>query len=101
MTLALNFEFYLMLALSVVALLLAVWAFFDCLRRAAANFQREGKRTKTFWLAMTGVSAVVCLFSLQFTGGGGFLQLIAACIASVYLADVKPAIGGGGKRYPY
>lgn len=104
MIIALQFEHYLMLALSIVALALAAWAFADCLRRGAANFQREGKRTKTFWMALTGGATVVCLFSAWTalaggSGGGGFFQLIAACAAAVYLADVKPAIGGGNRRY--
>ncbi|MCZ4151915.1 hypothetical protein BZG21_46895, partial [Escherichia coli] len=35
-------------------------------------------------------------------GGIGFLQLIGACIACVYLADVKPAVSGkGGGWYNY
>ena len=98
MGIAYLFENWLFWALSAVALVLGVWAFLDCLRRPADNFMREGKKTKNFWMALTGVSAVVCFFSF-YIGGGGYLQLIATCIAAVYLADVKPAVSGKGTGY--
>ena len=40
--------------LALVALALEVWAFFDCLRHKANAFEAVSKRTKTFWLAVTG-----------------------------------------------
>lgn len=95
---AILFEYYLFQALSIVALIMALWAFVDSLRHPANNYLREGKRTKGFWMAMAGGSAVVCLFSF-IGGGGGFLQLIAACIAGVYLADVRPNVSGKGTGY--
>jgi hypothetical protein len=100
MAFAYLFEYYLMLAFSIVALFIAGWAFLDCLRHPGATFQREGKRTKGFWLGMTGGSAAVCLLSFMISGG--FLQIIAVCIAAVYHADVKPAVSGkGGNYYRY
>ncbi|WP_309080823.1 DUF2516 family protein [Zhihengliuella sp.] len=99
MGLAYAIEHYLFLALGVVALVLAVWAFLDAVRRPAANFAREGKRTKGFWLALTAGSTLFCLLSV-YGGSAGLLQLIAACVAAVYLADVRPAVSGrGGYSY--
>ncbi|WP_417219689.1 DUF2516 family protein [Arthrobacter sp.] len=93
---ALLFETYLFRLLSLVALVLGLWAFIDAVRHPAANYLRENKRTKGFWLGLTGVSAAVCVFSFLGSGGAGFLQLIAACISCVYLADVRPSVGGKG-----
>lgn len=98
---ALIFETYLFRLLSLVALVLGLWAFIDALRHPAANYLRDNKRTKGFWMGLTGVSAVVCAFSFLGSGGAGFLQLIAACISCVYLADVRPAVGGKGQRGYY
>lgn len=96
---AMLFEMFLFQALSIVALVLAAWAFVDSLRHPANNYVREGKRTKGFWMAMAGGSAVVCLLSFIGGGSGGILQLIAACIAGVYLADVRPNVSGKGTGY--
>ena len=65
------------------------------------------KRTKTFWLALTGGALAVGLLSLLGGGSGGLLGplglfgLAAVVAASVYLADVRPAVkdaGRGGSR---
>ncbi|MDZ4090889.1 MAG: DUF2516 family protein [Arthrobacter sp.] len=93
--------------LALVALALEVWAFFDCLRHKANAFEAVSKRTKTFWLAVTGGAMAVGLLSLLGGGGGGLLGplglfgLVAVTAASVYLADVRPAVkdaGRGGSR---
>ncbi len=97
MALALAFEHYLLLALAIVALGLAVWSFVDCLMRPAARFEQEGKRTKGFWLALTGAATFATILSLF--SAGGIFQLIGACIACVYLADVRPALSGRGGYY--
>lgn len=78
--------------LSLLALALAAWAFVDCLTKAPIQFQRAAKRTKGFWLALTGGAA---LFSLLGVLGAGFLlfALLSATVAGVYLADVRPAVG--------
>src|SRR6476469_1870948 len=93
--------------LALVALGLEVWAFFDCLRHKANVFEAVSKRTKTFWLALTGGALAVGVLSLvsQLGGGGigtlGLFGLAAVTAASVYLADVRPAVkdaGRGGNR---
>ena len=95
------------LVLSVVALGLEVWAFFDYLRHKANAFEAVSKRTKTFWLALTGGALAIGVLSLlSLLGGGGvgslgLFGLAAVTAASVYLADVRPAVkdaGRGGSR---
>ncbi len=92
------------LVLAVVAFALEAWAFFDCLRHKANAFEAVSKRTKTFWLALTGGAFLVGLFSLlsQLAGGGGasslgIFGLAAVTAASVYLADVRPAVKDAGR----
>ncbi len=98
--------------LGLVALALEVWAFFDCVRHRANAFEAVGKRTKTFWLAVTGGSMAVGGLSVLGGGGGGLIGpfglfgLAAVVAASIYLADVRPAVkdagrGGSRNRGPY
>lgn len=105
MELAKTVEFFLMYALSVVIAILAIWALIDAVRHPADRFVAEGKRTKGFWMALTGASAFIALLSVipgAAAFSGAFLQLIAACICCVYLADVRPAVSGrGGNWYNY
>jgi hypothetical protein len=93
--------------LGLVALVLEVWAFFDCVRHRANAFEAVGKRTKTFWLALTGGSLAIGALSVLGGGGGGLIGpfglfgLAAVVAACVYLADVRPAVkdaGRGGSR---
>lgn len=92
--------------LALVALGLELWAFVDCARHRANAFEATGKRTKTFWLALTGGAAVIGVLSLLTSGAGflgtfGLFGLAAVVAASVYLADVRPAVkdaGRGGSR---
>ncbi|GAA3327881.1 MULTISPECIES: DUF2516 family protein [Paeniglutamicibacter] len=100
MNLAHLFEHYLLLALGILAAVIALVALFDAVRHPAANFQRENKRSKPFWMGMTAAATLVCVLSVLGGGGGGIFQLVGACIACVYLADVKPAVSGkGGYSY--
>lgn len=92
--------------LALVALGLEVWAFVDCLRHKGASFEAMGKRTKGFWLALTGGATLIGFMSVSGGGGGlfgtlGLFGLAAVVAASVYLADVRPAVreaGRGGNR---
>lgn len=102
----LNVENWLYLALGVVAVVLEVWALFDCATRGAEQFERAGQRPKSFWLILTGLSAVVGLMTVwgSFTlgsGGFGLLQIAALCVAGVYLAGPRSELklfGSGGNR---
>ncbi|MHA7287633.1 DUF2516 family protein [Arthrobacter sp. MDT3-44] len=106
MALVFEIQRYLYLVLGLIALGIEVWAFSDCLRRPGTAFEAAFKRTKGFWLALTGGAVVVGLLS-ALSGRGGFnlFQLVAIVAACVYLADVKPAVsqtsGRGGSYGPY
>lgn len=83
---------------------LSVWALVDLVRRPPAAFPAAGKRTKSWWAAILGVSVAVAFMALPYPIGFGylsFLALISAVAAIVYLADVKPAITPySGRRGP-
>ncbi len=80
------------IALALVVAGLAVWAFVDCLTKAPVQFQRAFKRTKGFWLALTGGSLAFTVFTLLLNPSL-FILLIAGTAVGVYLADVRPAVG--------
>ena len=92
------------LLLSVVAIGLEAYAVFDCVRRRPDAFVAAGKRTKQFWLLVTGGALLLGFVSL---GGLGFLAIVCVIAAGVYLADVKPALdqvtgrGGNTNQGPY
>lgn len=94
---------YIVLALSIAALGIEVYALVDCLRRRPDAFTAAGKRSKGFWLAVTGVAVLLGVVAL---GGLGLLAIVAIVAAGVYLADVKPALDqvmgrGGSNQGPY
>ncbi|ABY22156.1 hypothetical membrane protein [Renibacterium salmoninarum ATCC 33209] len=102
--------YWIMLLAGLVGLGIQVWALIDCLIARPADFERAGKRSKSFWLAITGISVLV---GVLYTVGAGFsfalLLMLAACVgAGTYLADVRPAVrqmrGGvsqGGSYQPW
>jgi hypothetical protein len=82
----------LLLVLNLGILVLVLWALVDALTRPPAAFVAAGKQTKQIWLAILGVSLVLCLL-----GVGGILGLfgfVVAVAAIVYLVDVRPAVRG-------
>ena len=92
------------LLLSVVALGVEGFAVFDCVRRRPDAFVAAGKRTKQFWLLVTGVALLVGFVSLG--NGLGLLSIVSIIAAGVYLADVRPALDqvtgrGGRSQGPY
>lgn len=94
---------YIVLALSLAALGVEVYALVDCLRRRPDAFTAAGKRSKGFWMAVTGVAVLLGVVAL---GGLGLLAIVAIVAAGVYLADVKPALDqvmgrGGSNQGPY
>jgi hypothetical protein len=93
---------YLLFYVAIFAL--AAWSLVDALSRPANAFLSAGKRTKGFWLAITGVGTAVAFVALPWPlgiGQLGFLALLAAVGAIVYLVDVRPAVapysGGRGR----
>lgn len=94
------------LALGAIALGIQLWAFIDALLTRSDAFVAAGKRTKPFWLAITGVASAIGLVHL--TQPFGMFNLIAIVAAMVYLTDVRPAVAGlrrrgrgGAARGPY
>lgn len=89
-------EHWINVLLSVVLLVLAAYAFISAVRAAPQAYDVAFKRTKGFWLAMTGGSLLAALLSLMSAFGSNntslVLQLFAAVAAGVFLADVKPAV---------
>lgn len=92
-------QYWIVVVLSVGALGVEVYAFVDCVRRRADAFSAAGKRTKNFWMLVTGVAMLFGFISLM--AFPGLLAIIAVIAAGVYLADVKPALDqvmGKGRR---
>ncbi|MDR5710986.1 DUF2516 family protein [Nesterenkonia flava] len=86
-------EGLLMSAFSLVCLILAVVALVKCLPKRAERFDVAFKRTKGFWLGMTGGACVLALFGFLGAGPFGLLfPVAAACMALVYLTDVDPEV---------
>lgn len=84
---------------------LHLYAFVDCVIRPTNAFVAAGKKTKQFWLILTGLAALctLTLSNVTFT-----LVLAATVIALIYVLDVRPAVqtyrgprgGGGSGRAP-
>ncbi|HEY8295051.1 MAG TPA: DUF2516 family protein [Micrococcaceae bacterium] len=98
----------LLLVLGLLGLGLQLWALVDCLRTKAADFERAYKKTKGFWAGITvGASVVGALYVLAPQMSFFLLlELAAVTAASVYLADVRPAVsdarrGGNRSQGPY
>jgi hypothetical protein len=84
--------------LFVGVLALQIRALIDCATRKVAAFPAVDKLTKPAWLAMLVLGG---LFTGLSQNALGIFSLIATVIASVYLADVRPAvreISGGTNR---
>jgi hypothetical protein len=68
---------------------LRVWAFGDCLTRKAAAFPAADKLTKPSWLLILAAAGLLGTFASPPLWP---ISLISAVAASVYLADVRPAV---------
>ncbi|WP_315344555.1 DUF2516 family protein [Rothia dentocariosa] len=94
--------------LALVVAWICILAFVRSVMAPANMYTFNGKRSKNFWMAMTGGSAAVGLLgvwsALSFTYNPSatssvvLFQLVAATISSVFLAGVWPAVGGN-RRY--
>lgn len=83
-------EYWLMLALGIVALALEVWAVVDAARRRPEDFLRAGIREKRFWLMLTGGATLIGVLGVLGPFGGlGVLGLLAVCVAALYLAGPR------------
>ena len=86
----LQFALYWVLALALFAVELV--ALVDAARRPAGAFVAAFKRTKTFWVALLAVMAVLGFLSLPISGMGLglFGTMLAVVPAAIYLTDVRP-----------
>ncbi len=102
-----NAQYVVYLVLSIAALGVELWALVDCVRRRPDAFVAAGKRTKNFWMLVTGVAALVGFATAASPAALGLLGIAALIGAGVYLADVKPALdqvtgrGSTGRQGPY
>ena len=104
-----DIQFLVLLALSVIAFGLEVFALIDAAVQRKDAFVAAGKRTKPFWVAILAVAAALGFLSLPLGGGGlqplNILAIVAVVASAVYLTDVRPAVkqirGGGGRSGPY
>jgi hypothetical protein len=76
-------------AITLVCLVLEVWAFASCLLQRPEAFTVVGRIPKGGWLAMTGGAVLV---TLMFGSFRSILGMIAAVVALVYLLDLRPAL---------
>ena len=72
-------------------LALRTWALIDCMTRKVAAFPAVDKLTKPAWVAMLAIGDLLGWW-LSLAQPVGIFTLITACLASVYLADVRPAV---------
>jgi hypothetical protein len=90
---------FISLAIWVGLLAVKIFAFVDALRYSNNHYVSAGKRSRTLWLVLTGLSLAFHLISDVL-----FFANLAGTIASiVYLVDVRPALQqvsgrGGGNR---
>lgn len=85
--------------LGMLAAGLQVWALVDALITRPDAFVAAGKRTKGFWVGVTGVAAAI---GFVFLGNPfNIFSLLAIVAAAIYLTDVRPAVkslrGRGGR----
>nr|WP_269151126.1 DUF2516 family protein [Spelaeicoccus albus] len=83
-----------LLALSLVALGMELFALVEAARHSGDSFERAGKRTKTFWVSILAGATFVGVLALPLFVGimPYWINVIAVVFAGVFLADVRPAI---------
>ena len=81
--------FYTTRLITLVCLVVEIWAFVNCLRQRAEAFGVVGRIPKGGWLAMIGGAVLV---TLLFGTVGNILGMIAVVVALVYLLDLRPAL---------
>ena len=102
-----SLQHLIILIISVAALIAAIWALIDATKYSNTAYVSAGKKSKTLWLVILGVAALVSFISLPPPLGsqGGIIGLfgIAAIIAVVYyFVDVRPKVAAmnPGSRGP-
>ncbi|WP_159448788.1 DUF2516 family protein [Demequina sp. NBRC 110053] len=92
--------------ISAAALVGAVWGLVDAFKYPDSAFTNAGKQTKTVWLIIMGVAAVIAFVSMPplpfgpnlfgFMGGGaiGLLGIAAIAVVIYYFVEVRPKVRG-------
>ncbi|WP_084106536.1 DUF2516 family protein [Demequina sp. NBRC 110056] len=100
--------------ISAGALVGSVWALIDAAKYPTTAFTNAGKQSKTIWLVIMGVAALIAFVSMPplpfgpnvfgFGGGGalGLLGIAAIAVVIYYFVDVRPKVrqnnyGSGGR----
>lgn len=93
---------WILVLLGAAAFAMQAWALFDAATARAEAFVAAGKRTKGFWLLVTGVAAAIGFVSIF--RPLNIFNLVAVVGAALYLTDVRPAVRavqGRGRSGPY
>jgi hypothetical protein len=76
-------------AIYVGTLVIGVWAFIDSSRRRPDAFPAVGRKSKSLWVALTGVSTLIAAVAYSPIG---LIGIAAIVINGVYLLDIRPRI---------
>ena len=96
-----EFQVGVTLIIWIVFAVLKIWAFVDCLRQRADAFPAVNRQTKTLWLILTGIAALVGVGALTGVASAlGLFGLAAVVVSLVYLFDVRQRVIDitGGRR---
>ncbi|MFP5072319.1 DUF2516 family protein [Pseudonocardia nantongensis] len=102
MELLYSLDYWVVLALKIIAIPVGGYAFLHALRQRADAFTAAGKLTKNAWLGITGVALLLLVITSGPMYGGAMFWLAATVATLVYIVDVKPAVvevQGGGPRW--
>ena len=81
---------YVMLVLTLAALVLEVYAFVHALMQRSDAFTAADKLTKPVWCAITGVG--LAILAISTSGPYSFLWLVGIIAVLIYIVDVRPRV---------
>ncbi|MGC4175531.1 DUF2516 family protein [Demequina sp.] len=90
-----NLQGLLLLTISVAIFVVAVWALIQAFRFPPEAYVAAGKRTKNFWLAITGGATALSFLGLppSYGFGMGFIFWTASAAgALIFFVDVLPRL---------
>jgi hypothetical protein len=93
-------------ALAIGVFAMSVWALVHAVKTPARAFAVTGKQTKKLWLIILGLATLFGFSAaVQFIAPLSIFTIASVIAASIYLADVRPAVKeigkGGGNQGPY
>ncbi|MCR6712337.1 MAG: DUF2516 family protein [Demequina sp.] len=81
--------------IAIVVFVAAAWALIQAFRFPADAYVAAGKRTRTFWLAITGVATLFAFLCLPPASGFNvffLLETAAAAATLIFFVDVLPRL---------